>query len=393
MKCPACGREFGEDDINVRTDVAHCRGCGTDSSYAIVKGQEGYLKALHDSPPKNFTATLVDRGACWGDLKLAYDPKTTAGKWFFRVLAALLLVGGAALAVFLIVHGNVAEARSVAIACSVCMILLFCLAAAVQRTLEIEMSGGKGRVWTYCLFRGKGREFSYNGETNFFFHGAQGALGQTVMDKFRIETPGEKPLTVRVGMSESDFGFFQAALVYALPKDKSWFTPEPDRPETPEEAAIRRTEEAAEKSERRWATKWAWVRFFVIFALILGAKFAFRAYDRSQQSARFHAEMQQVEGELKSILGELKSRGEVSSADVDLAKGRIEVLRAGLGGRFGKKHEQSFRSAADARCASALALCERLRSALAQGGPDAKLRVRIKEKECSNEVLSEEKSK
>lgn len=252
--CPKCGKPFGADDVNVRTDVAHCRGCGTDSSYVILKENEKYLKALHESPPKRFKSELTDRGVGWGDLRLVYC-NGVFRKSHYLVLTLFFLalgVGG----VFYSWPDECRELTTILpITAGVVVLLLTIVAASVQRTLEVEMKGGKGRIRTYWLRRGKGRPFDYTGETQIGLHGAQGFLGQTVMDKFMISNPQRKPLVFRVTMSENDAMFLQAALLYALPKDESWFVPVPDSPETPEEAAVRRVEEhAVEQSQRsgRW---------------------------------------------------------------------------------------------------------------------------------------------
>ena len=286
LVCPKCGKPFGEDDVNVRTDVAHCRGCGMDFSYVSLKENEKYLKALHESPPKHFKSELTDRGIGWGDLRLAYY-NGTFRKSLYLVFVLLLLVLGIG-GVF---YPWSAENRELAFVLPVTaapiVLLLTGIAASVQRTLEVEMKGGKGCVWAYWLFRGKGRAFEYTGETEIGLHGATGFKGQPVMDKFMIANPQQKPLVFRVIMSENDAMFLQAALLYALPKDESWFEPEPDLPETPEEAAARRVEEANAVSAAKWA-KWRWLKFVAIVAALVGLRIGLEHMDRRKSSVKEH---------------------------------------------------------------------------------------------------------
>lgn len=54
LLCPKCGKTFGEDDVNVRTDVAHCRTCGQDFSYAALTNIRLFEDDLHKGnfPPQ-----------------------------------------------------------------------------------------------------------------------------------------------------------------------------------------------------------------------------------------------------------------------------------------------------------------------------------------------------
>lgn len=267
LVCPRCGKAFGEDDVNVRTDVAHCRSCGLDSSYATLKETEEFIKSLHEAPPKHFKAELTDRGVGWGDLRLTFC-SNVFGKRKFLVSVVLFLSLGVGSFFYPWPEGCQDVSVVLPITSAIIIALLTIIAASVQRTLELEMVGGKGRVWTYWLFRGKGRSFDYTGKTEFGFHAAEGFLHQPVLNKFMVANPQQKPLVFRVTMSESDAMFLQAALVYALPRDETWFEPEPDRPETPEEAAARRVEEHAAEQARKWDL-WK-----LLLAIALGIGFA-----------------------------------------------------------------------------------------------------------------------
>ena len=286
LTCPRCGKAFGEDDVNVRTDMAHCRNCGTDSSYATLKENEKFLKALHEAPPKNFKVELADRGVGWGDLHLIFCRNA------FRMglyLALVALFAGLGIGGFVWFHRlGVRDGMILAPIVSFLVVsFLTCIAATVQRTLEIEMKGGKGRVWTYWFRRGKGREFEYDGKTEFSSVLSEDLAGRPVLTQLFIRNVRPKFLRVRIGVIGEDIDFLNAALIYALPKDGSWFEPVPDRPETPEEAAARRVAEANAVSAAKRA-KWSWLKVVAVVAALVGLRVGLEHMDRRKSPEQEH---------------------------------------------------------------------------------------------------------
>lgn len=248
--CPRCGKTFGEDDVNVRTDVAHCRGCGTDSSYATLKKSGKLLKALHEAPPRNFKVELTDNGVGRGDLHLIYCRKDFRKGVYLALVAFLAVLGFGGFVSFY--HQGDRDGMALAIVSFFLIAFLTCLAVSGQRTLEIEMKGGKGRVWSYWFWRGRGLAFNYDAKTNFTPRLTTDGCGRSLLTRIVIENARSKPLRVRTCVVGEDIEFLYAALNYALPKGESFFEPVPDRPETPEEAATRRVEEHATECVRKW---------------------------------------------------------------------------------------------------------------------------------------------
>ena len=286
LVCPRCGKAFGEDDVNVRTDVAHCRSCGLDSSYATLKETEEFIKSLHEAPPKHFKAELTDRGVGWGDLRLTFC-SNVFGKRKFLVSVILFLSLGVGSFFYPWPEGWKEMPVVLPIAAALIVALLTIIASTVQRTLEIEMKGGKGRVWTYWFWRGKGRAFEYDGKTEFSSVLSEDLTGRPVLTQLFIRNVRPKLLRVRIGVIGEDVNFLLAALIYALPKDASWFEPEPDRPETPEEAAARRVEEANVAKEARWA-RWRWLKFVAIVAALVGLRVGLEHVDWRKSPEQEH---------------------------------------------------------------------------------------------------------
>lgn len=60
IHCPECGREIPEEDFNVSSDLAYCRGCKTNHSYAELAraaGEERLFRA--DLPPHGIRVEAV----------------------------------------------------------------------------------------------------------------------------------------------------------------------------------------------------------------------------------------------------------------------------------------------------------------------------------------------
>ena len=237
LVCPRCGKAYGEDDVNVRTDVAHCRGCGRDSSYAGLKAAGEVLKTLREKPLKHFRIELSDRGVGWGDLRLTFCHANISKGLYFFVVAIVLILGIGRLLpplVSFIIVG-----------------ILSIISVPRQRTLKVEMIGGKARVWSYWIWRGRGHAFDYDAKTNFTPRLTTDGCGRPLLTRIVIENARSKPLSVRTCVVGEDIEFLYAALNYALPKGESFFEPVPDRPETPEEAATRRVNESAAERTRK----------------------------------------------------------------------------------------------------------------------------------------------
>lgn len=404
LTCPKCGKAFGEDDVNVRTDVAHCRGCGTDSSYATLKENEKCLKALHEAPPKNFKVELTDRGVGWGDVHLIFC-RNAFRKGLYLTLVALL--AGLGIGGFVWFHHlGVRDGMILAPIVSFLVIaFLTCIAATVQRTLEVEMKGGKGRIWTYWLRRGKWRAFEYDGKTVFSSVLSEDLAGRPVLTQLFIRNVRPKFLRVRIGVIGEDVNFLLAALIYALPKDASWFEPEPDRPETPEEAAARRVEEANVAKEARWA-RWRWLKFVAIVAVLVGLRIGFEHMDRRKSPEQEH----QVRllrafaggGDYWAVAKDMPTRASKSYQERvyrDLAKfdavtalykdfqatevwnweklddfvSRCTVLT----NRLGMKKASAARDIALGRCTALIECCQRAKAAL-ENEADANAQLKIK---------------
>ncbi|MBR1920962.1 MAG: hypothetical protein IJ829_03025 [Kiritimatiellae bacterium] len=235
---------------------------------AVVEAEE-LFEALHEQPPpKRFRVDLADRGRGWGDVSLAYRPGTV-GRWVFWTLVVLCAVGAP---VGMLAAPDLQFALAVGCAAGT-LALGFCLVAYhAQSVLEIEMKGSAGRVWRYWLVRGKGRAFAYDANTEFFFYTSSTLTGRLFMTELSICPSGAKPVRVRYTMGEADMAYLNAVLLYALPKDESWFEV---ADETPEEAAIRRTNEAAEVADRKMA-KWRAVRVLLVLAVLVAVRVGFR---------------------------------------------------------------------------------------------------------------------
>lgn len=397
LVCPKCGKAFGEDDINVRTDVAHCRACGKDSSYAALKDNEEFLKALHGTPPKHFKVELTDRGPGWGDLHLTFC-RNAFRKGLYLTLVALFVVLGIGGAVWFH-HFEIREGVILAPLISALVIgFLTCIAATVQRTLEIEMKDGKGRVWAYWLFRGKGRAFEYDGETEFSPLMTADIIGRPVLTRFFIENIRSKPVSVRIGVIGDDISFLNAALVYALPRNESFFEPEPDRPETPEEAEARRVMEANEAKARKRA-KWGWLRFVLVMAVVIGLKvwmkdrpkkmtYSQRVLVSFLKNEDYHAVAEkepffmptvrreriktwlEVFDEVSALWNEFTSLTEASLADLDELCVRTEKLMSSLPARLAEPESEMAFKIANTKCELILKTREKYRNSISAENPD-----------------------
>lgn len=397
LVCPKCGKAFGEDDINVRTDVAHCRTCGQDFSYVALKDNEEFLKAMHGTPPKHFKVELTDRGPGWGDLHLTFC-RNAFRKGLYLTLVALFVVLGIGGAVWFH-HFEIREGVILAPLISALVIgFLTCIAATVQRTLEIEMKGGKGRVWAYWLFRGKGRAFEYDGETEFSPLMTADIIGRPVLTRFFIENIRSKPVSVRIGVIGDDISFLNAALVYALPRNESFFEPEPDRPETPEEAEARRVMEANEAKARKRA-KWGWLRFVLVMAVVIGLKvwmkdrpkkmtYSQRVLVSFLKNEDYHAVAEkepffmptvrreriktwlEVFDEVSALWNEFTSLTEASLADLDELCVRTEKLMSSFPARLAEPESEMAFKIANTKCELILKTREKFRNSISAENPD-----------------------
>ena len=290
--CPKCGKPFGADDVNVRTDVAHCRTCGQDFSYAALTNIRLFEDDLHKgnfSPQFKVDCQETVTGV---DLKLSYARSRTAGTVSF-VMATLLLLCGCGFFAYILFAKNVAANVSSGLIapgllCVLFSIFLLIIGTAQRRRLEIEMSGGKGRVWTYALFRGKGRPFVYDAKSDFVFQGDADVLGRPVVVKIRLTREGKDVWSIRYALPAEDGVFLSGLLGYVLAaREFDDLKPEPDRPETPEEAAARRVEEANAVSAAKWA-KWRWLKVVAIMAAVIGLRIGLEHMDRRKSSVKEH---------------------------------------------------------------------------------------------------------
>ena len=404
LTCPKCGKTFGEDDVNVRTDVAHCRGCGTDSSYATLKENVEFLKALHEAPPKNFKVELTDRGVGWGDLRLTFC-RNAFGKRKHLALVAFFVALGIGSFFYPWPEGWKEMPVVLPIAAALIVALLTIIASTVQRTLEIEMKGGKGRVWTYWFWRGKGRAFEYDGKTEFSSVLSEDLAGRPVLTQLFIRNVRPKFLRVRIGVIGEDVDFLNAALIYALPKDGSWFEPVPDRPETPEEAAARRVAESNAVSAAKRA-KWSWLKVVAIVAALVGLRVGLEHVDWRKSPEQEH----QVRllrafaggGDYWAVAKDMPTRASKSyqkRVDRDLAnfdavtalykdfqatelwnREKLDefVSRcAAVTNRLGTKKTDAARDIALGRCTALIECCQRAKAAL-ENEADANAQLKIK---------------
>ena len=284
---------------------------------------------------------------------------------------------------------------------------VFALAGKINKMLVnlLEMKGGKGCVWTYWFWRGKGRAFEYDGKTEFSSVLSEDLAGRPVLTQLFIRNVRPKFLRVRIGVIGEDVNFLLAALIYALPKDASWFEPEPDRPETPEETAARRVEEANVAKEARWA-RWRWLKFVAIVAVLVGLRIGFEHMDRRKSPEQEH----QVRllrafaggGDYWAVAKDMPTRASKSYQERvyrDLAKfDAVTALYkdfqatelwnrekldefvsrcAAVTNRLGMKKTSAARDIALGRCTALIECCQRAKAAL-ENEADANAQLKIK---------------
>lgn len=287
LNCPKCGKPFGADDVNVRTDVAHCRTCGRDFSYAELTSLRQFQDDLHAGriPPKfKVDCRETETGI---SLKLSYARSRTSGT-VNLVLAAILFLVGCGLLAYVLFAADFDSVLIVpSLLCVLLSVFLLIVGSAQRRRLEIEMSGGKGRIWTYALFRGKGRPFAYDAKSDFVIRCDADILGRPVVVRIGLAREGNVVWSVRYALPAGDGTFLSGLLGYVLEREFGDLDPEPDRPETPEEAAARRVMEANETSEAKWA-RWRWLKTVAIVAAVVGLRGGLECFDRRKSSEQKH---------------------------------------------------------------------------------------------------------
>ena len=312
LVCPECGSVVGEDDINIRADLAHCRACGLDFSYAGGRFLQACETRMAKPPPKHFEVEWKKQFDGSVDLHLAHRGSRVGvyGLWvfFFAVLAGCSFVCWS-----MIRDGQADKCPSIAVFVTIFTGFLLYLISVKLRRLEVAMAGGKGRVWVYSLFRGNGRAFDYNAQTEFAIQGTQTITGNPVVTEIHIRNGTEKTFVVKYVLSkEEEIDYLCTALTYALPRCRGKdLEPRPDSPETPEEAAARRVEEANAAKAR----KWGWVRFLAIVAVAIGVRVFSENREKTTREQRHLAQVVRTfvqDGDYRAVAGKLPKR---ASAD------------------------------------------------------------------------------
>ena len=311
LVCPECGSVVGEDDINIRADLAHCRACGLDFSYAGGRFLQACETRMAKPPPKHFEVEWKKQFDGSVDLHLAHRG-SRVGAYGLWVFLFAVLAGGSFVCWSMIRDGQADKCPPIAVFVTIFTGFLLYLISVKLRRLEVAMAGGKGRVWVYSLFRGKGRAFDYNAQTEFAIQGTQTITGNPVVTEIHIRNGTEKTFVVKYVLSkEEEIDYLCTALTYALPRCRGKdLEPCPDSPETPAEAAARRVEEANAAKARKWA-KWGWVRFFAIVAVAIGLRMFL---ERGKRTKREQLHLAQVvraftqDGDYRAVARKLPKR-------------------------------------------------------------------------------------
>ena len=315
LVCPECGSVVGEDDINIRADLAHCRACGLDFSYAGGRTLQAFEARMNDPPPKHFEVEWKKQFDDRVDLRLAHRG-SRVGVYVLLAFLFAVLAGGGFVCWSMIREGQADKCLPVVLFMAIFTVLMLGLVGVALHRLEIVMAGGKARFWVYSLFRGKGRAFDYNAQTELVLQGTQGITGNPVMTKIILRNGSEKPFVVKYALSnEEEIDYLCTALTYALPRNRERvLKPCPDSPETPEEAAARRVEEANAAKARKWA-KWGWVRFWAIVAVAIGVRVFSENREKTTREQRHLAQVVRTfvqDGDYRAVAGKLPKR---ASAD------------------------------------------------------------------------------
>ncbi len=283
LVCPECGSVVGEDDINIRADLAHCRACGLDFSYAGGRFLQACETWIAKPPSEHFEVEWKKQADGSVGLYLAYRKNRSGTYGLLMFFVAFLVVN---ICETLIQDGRV-EFLPVVIVC-VPLVGLLLLVNIRFRSMEIAMADGKVRVWVYSLFRGKGRAFDYNEKTRFrsrieifkTWPYVEQALTAII---FRNGTA--KPFVVKYNLSKVEDGaYLSTALTYALPRyRREVLKPCPgSSPEARVEAEMRRIVESLAAKVRK-QVKWMWVKLLALFAVMAAVLFVVRVVVESRE--------------------------------------------------------------------------------------------------------------
>ena len=311
LVCPECGSVVSEDDINIRADLAHCRACGIDFSYAGGRFLQACETRMAKPPPKHFEVEWKKQFDGSVDLHLAHRG-SRVGAYGLLVFLFAILAGFSFVCWSMIRDGQADKCPPIAFLVTIVTGFLLYLISVKLRRLEVAMAGGKGRVWVYSLFRGNGRAFDYNAQTEFAIRGTQTITGNPVVTEIHIRNGTEKTFVVKYVLSkEEEIDYLCTALTYALPRCRGKdLEPRPDSPETPAEAAARRVEEANAAKARKWA-KWGWVRFFAIVAVAIGLRMFLERGERTKREQLHLAQVVRAftqDGDYRAVARKLPKR-------------------------------------------------------------------------------------